>query len=258
MPLTRPYSFLWYELTAPDIKAALDFYAKIFGWTYADAGMPDMSYTLIQVQGEAIGGAMTLTDEMKASGAQAGWMGYIAVDDIDAKTKEIVAAGGAVFVPVVEIPEMLRFAIVGDPGGAAFALFQPLSEGEMTPFPPGTPGAVDWHELHAANGPAAWAFYSSLFGWEKTDAMPMDGDEVYQLWKAGGEAIGGMMTKMPETPAPFWCYYVCVEGIDAAIARVTANGGTIVHGPMEVPGGSWIANCIDPQGGFFAMVSQTK
>jgi predicted enzyme related to lactoylglutathione lyase len=80
---------------------------------------------------------------------------------------------------------------------------------------------------------------------------------TYQLFAlaSGGEPIGGMMTKPPHVPAPFWTYYFQVDGIAAAVARINAAGGTIINGPMEVPGGSWIVQALDPQGAMFALVS---
>jgi hypothetical protein len=63
-----------------------------------------------------------------------------------------------------------------------------------------------------------------------------------------------MMTKMPQMPASFWLYYFNVAGLDAAIARTKDGGGKVLNGPMQVPGGSWIAQCMDPQGAMFAMV----
>jgi predicted enzyme related to lactoylglutathione lyase len=86
---------------------------------------------------------------------------------------------------------------------------------------------------------------------------------VYQLFATGGdanrgEAVGGMMTKMPEMPVPFWLYYFNVDALDAAIVRVKNAGGQVVNGPHEVPGGSWIAQCIDPQGAMFAIVSPKR
>jgi predicted enzyme related to lactoylglutathione lyase len=63
-----------------------------------------------------------------------------------------------------------------------------------------------------------------------------------------------MMTKPVAVPAPFWLYYFNVEEIDAAAARVQAGGGQILNGPMEVPGGRWILQCRDPQGGIFALL----
>jgi predicted enzyme related to lactoylglutathione lyase len=259
MQATMPLTFSWYELMAKDVPAALEFYRKVFGWTTKDSGMPGGIYTLIEAQGQAIGGAMALTPDMTAAGARPGWMGYVSVDDVEAKTAELSAAGGKVIRPMVTIPGVIQFAIVADPHGAVFAMYKGLTEGGAPPtFAPGTVGAVDWRELHAGDGVAAWAFYSKLFGWTKDVGMDMGEMGVYQTWKAGAAPIGGMMTKMKNTPAPFWLYYVCVDGCEAAIARVKANGGTLIHGPMEVPGGSWIANALDPEGAIFAFVSQKK
>ena len=256
MQTTKPLRFSWYELMTKDVPAALGFYEKVFGWTTKDSGFPD--YRLIETQGRAIGGALTLTDEMCAAGAKPGWLGYIGVDDLAKKTEEIVAKGGKVVRPMVEIPGMLQFTIFADPHGAVFALLRGLVEGEeMRTPPPGTQGAIDWRELHAGNGAEAWEFYSSLFGWSKGMAVDMGPVGIYQTWMAGPDG-GGMMTKMPETPAPFWLYYGGVDGIDAAVERVKENGGTVIHGPSPVPGGSFIANCIDPQGAIFAMVSMKR
>ena len=216
-----PHKFDWYELTTPDVPAALDFYRRVFGWQTKDSGLPGMAYTLLQVGEQAIGGSLTLTPEMRDAGAMPGWLGYIRVDDLAATVDDLVAAGGKIIRPIFEIPGVIRFAIVADPHGAVFAMYRGLVEGNSMPaFAPGTPGAVDWHELHAGDGAAAWAFYAKLFGWSKADAMDMGAMGAYQMWTAGGPPIGGMMTKMPDTPAPFWLFYVCVEGIEAAIERV--------------------------------------
>ena len=81
---------------------------------------------------------------------------------------------------------------------------------------------------------------------------------LYQLFCTGGEAVGGMMTKVPEMPVAAWLYYFNVDAIDAAAQRVTAAGGKVVNGPMEVPGGSWIINAADPQGALFALVAPKR
>jgi predicted enzyme related to lactoylglutathione lyase len=79
------------------------------------------------------------------------------------------------------------------------------------------------------------------------------------LFSTGGpDAAGGMMTKMPEVPGPFWAYYVKVEALDAAIERVLGAGGKVLNGPMEVPGPMFIANCQDPQGAWFSMVAAQR
>jgi predicted enzyme related to lactoylglutathione lyase len=63
---------------------------------------------------------------------------------------------------------------------------------------------------------------------------------------------------MPLSPVPFWLYYFNVDAIDAAAARAKANGGKILNGPHEVPGGLWIVMCMDPQGAAFAMVAPKR
>ncbi len=62
-----------------------------------------------------------------------------------------------------------------------------------------------------------------------------------------------MYAKPALVPAPLWLYYFNVRDIDAAAARVEACGGQVLEGPVEVPGGDWIAQCADPQGAMFAL-----
>ena len=102
-------------------------------------------------------------------------------------------------------------------------------------------------------------FYEKLFGWTKGDAMDMGAMGTYQLFKTGGDmAAGGMMDKPAPVPAPYWGYYINVDAIEAAINRVTAGGGKILNGPMEVPGPMWIVQALDPQGAFFALVAPKR
>ena len=124
-----------------------------------------------------------------------------------------------------------------------------------TSSPPscGKRGGVGWHELLAADWETAWAFYSEIFGWQKaeTDNGAMG---TYQLFSASGQTIGGMFTKPPTVPAPFWLYYFNVGDIYAAAKRVEAGSGQILNGPIEVPGGNWMIQCMDPQGAIFALL----
>lgn len=250
--------FVWYELMTSDAKAATAFYTQLVGWTAADAGMPGMDYTLLSAGETQISGLMALSDDMCAAGARPGWVGYVGVADVDAQAERIVKAGGAIHMPPTDIPGVGRFAAVADPQGASFCLFKGESD-EPPPQPaPGAPGTVGWHELQAGSLDDAWAFYSTQFGWAKGEAIDMGPIGTYQLFTAGAQAIGGMMTKLPEVPQAFWLYYFNVQTIDAAMARVTAGGGQVINGPMQVPGGSWIINAIDPQGAMFALVAPQR
>jgi uncharacterized protein len=246
--------FVWYDVMTSDTKAAEAFYRSVIGWDAKDSGMTDRSYTIFSLGPRMVCGLMPVPEEARAEGVRPHWSGYIAVDDVDDYAERVKAAGGAVHRAPEDIPGVGRFAVAADPHGAVFILFKGSSDQEPVPAAPGTPGHVGWHELHAGDGESAFTFYSGLFGWTKADAMDMGPMGVYQIFAMGDAPAGGMMTKMPQTPAPFWLYYFNVDAVDAAMARVKDKGGQVIHGPMQVPGGSWIAHCLDPQGVIFAIV----
>ncbi len=255
--------FIWYELMTTDQDSALDFYGKVVGWSAADH--PDstpggMRYVILSAGTRGVGGVMQLTDQMCAGGARPGWVGYVGVADTDAMAKAVEAAGGRLLMGPDDIPDVGRFAMAADPGGAPFYLLTPTPrEGEAEPADPTAPGLVSWHELYSGAGEkAAFAFYSGLFGWETMHEMDMGAMGTYRIFGAGGVQMGGMMDKPENVPASSWTFYVNVDGIDAAIGRIEAAGGRLVTGPMEVPGGSWIVQGLDPQGATFALVSTQR
>jgi hypothetical protein len=126
------------------------------------------------------------------------------------------------------------------------------------PLPIGTQGTIGWRELYANDWKAIFPFYEKMFGWTKADAIDMGPMGTYQLFAAGAQPIGGMMTKPPRVPAAHWGFYFNVPEIDAGVARVTAGGGKILNGPVEVPGGQWVVNAMDPQGATFSLVANKR
>lgn len=257
-------SFLWYELMTSDQDAAIAFYERVVGWTAADMSIPQMGdyrYTILNAAGgQGVGGLALIPDEC-ASFMRPGWFGYVQVEDADAAAARIEAAGGRVLMAPDDIPTVGRFAMVADPTGAAFYLLAPLPrEDAPPPLPRMSPGNCGWHELHAGDGEAAFAFYREQFGWTELSRLEMGPMGVYRIWGPEGasDAAGGMMTKMPQMERPAWTFYFVVEGIDAAAARIAQAGGTVINGPMEVPDGSWIVQGLDPQGAMFALVSETR
>ena len=252
--------FVWYELMTSDPKAACAFYAQVLGWSHAPSGMPDMDYTLVSAGPHQVGGVMALPPEAAAAGARPGWMGYVAVADVDASAQAVQAAGGQVCHPPTDIPGIGRFATVTDPQGAVLCLFRDNGGSSYTPPPDGTPGTVGWHELMAGSLEGAWPFYSREFGWAKSEAIDMGPMGTYQLFSlgAGSPAIGGMMTRPPQMPVAAWQFYFNVPAIDAAVEHTKAGGGQVLNGPMQVPGGSWVVNAVDPQGAMFSMVAPAR
>jgi uncharacterized protein len=256
--------FIWYELMTTDQDAAIDFYKEVVGWTAADhenSQLTGMRYTILSAGDRGVGGVFQLKPEMLAGGARPGWLGYIAVADTDAKAKSVAEAGGRVLMGPDNIPNVGRFAMVADPGGAPFYLLTPLSQQNEPPAvdPATTPGHVSWHELYSSVGQEkAFAFYSSQFGWETVTEMDMGAMGKYRIFGKDGVQMGGIMGKPENVPVSGWGFYVNVEGIDAAVERVKAHGGQVLMGPHEVPGGSWIIQGLDPQGANFALVSTTR
>jgi predicted enzyme related to lactoylglutathione lyase len=250
--------FVWYELMTTDVKAAETFYRNVVGWGAQDASQPGMTYTMFTAGESPVAGLMDIPEDTKKMGARPGWIGYVAVDDVDATASQVFQAGGTVHRPPADIPGIGRFAIVADPQGPILALFKAAGDMQPPAVAPGTPGHAGWRELIALDQEAAFAFYAKLFGWTKAEPFDMGPMGLYQIFKWGDEPIGGMMNKPPAVPAPFWTYYFYVDGIDAAAARAKEAGGQIVNGPHEVPGGDWIVQGLDPQGALFALLSKKR
>jgi predicted enzyme related to lactoylglutathione lyase len=250
--------FFGYDVMTTDTAAAAKFYGEVVGWGTRDASAPGMQYTAFTLADDrGVAGLMPIPEDAKAMGVGPAWMGYILVDDVDDMVGRIVAEGGKLHKGPITVPGVIRFAVMGDPHGAGFLIAAPIPQDAPPSLANGMPGTIGWHELYAGDLEPAFAFYSKLFGWTKEQDMPMGPMGAYRLFKTGGEtATGGMMTKPPQVPMLFWGFYFSVAGsIDAAIARVTKGGGKIINGPMEVPGGDWIVQALDPQGAYFALVA---
>jgi predicted enzyme related to lactoylglutathione lyase len=246
--------FGWYELMTSDIDAAGKFYSDIVGWsTHKMPSNGGMEYTTFNLGEVGIAGMLKLE-------GHTGWIGYIHVDDVDAHAQRVVEAGGKLWKGPVDVPGMLRFAIMSDPQGAAIAIFTPnpvMPAPTTRPEPPAI-GTIGWHELYTSDLEGGFEFYQKLFGWTKLSDMDMGPMGVYRVVDQGdGKPMGdaGMMTKSEEMPVSNWGFYFNVDGIKAAIERVKAGGGKVLRGPHQVPGDLWIMNGQDPQGAHFSLVS---
>ncbi|MBP8930097.1 MAG: VOC family protein [Paracoccus sp.] len=248
----------WFELATDKgaLAAATTFYSTVFGWNFADAGMEGMTYHLASLDGDMIAGAMEMPADVV--GMPPAWMIYLDVDDIDAAAVKIRSLGGMIFREPADVPGTGRFAIAADPQGAAFGLLEPAP---MDPNPPVEAGAWNqrkdghgnWIELMSTDPATGFDFYAALFGWTRSRAVDMDGMGTYQLFAWQGTDIGGMMG-LGNAPQPCWLPYFGVNGVKAAMTRITDAGGTVLHGPVEVPGPAHIAVIRDPQGAHFAIV----
>jgi len=264
--MTKASNFIWYELMTPDPKGAAAFYGAVVGWTIAserDPAAGDMDYRMIgRSDGGNAGGVLALTPEMEAGGARPFWIGYLHVDGVDAAVDAIKADGGALQMPAMDIP-VGRIAMVTDPQGAAFYIMDPTpppgSEGmESDVFSVTEAQRVRWNELATSDPEGAIAFYRKHFGWGQEGEMPMGELGAYRFIQRGDVGLGAVMPLMTGYPAPVWNFYIGVDDIDRARAAVAANGGTITNEPMEIPGGEYAMNAIDPQGAAIGFVGPKK
>lgn len=247
--------FVWFDLHTTEPALAPGFYTSVTGWgtmPWQDAN----GYTMWTSDGAPLGGVGKL-DQNGGQGPH--WLGYISTPNVDETVKQAVDLGARTLKPPTDIPSVGRFAILADPHGAVFAVFTALNE---TPGHEGEPQLREfsWHELATHDYPAAFRFYERLFGWQKMEAMDMgEGVGIYQMFGRNGVMLGGMFNSSPQMPAPSgWLHYVLVDDVNRAVDAVKTSGGQVLNGPMEVPGGDWIAQCMDPQGAMFAVHSKKK
>lgn len=264
--MTQASNFIWYELMTPDPAGAARFYGAVVGWTIAperDPAAGDMDYRMIgRSDGGNAGGVLALNADMIAGGGRPLWIGYLHVADVDTAVDAIKADGGSVQMSPSDIP-VGRIAMVTDPQGAPFYVMAPKPpegmEGmESDVFSVTEAQHIRWNELATSDPDGAIAFYARHFGWGQEGAMDMGEMGAYRFLQRGDVGIGAVMPLMPGMPASMWSFYIGVDDIDRAQAAVTANGGTVTNGPMEIPGGEYAMNGIDPQGAAFGLVGPRK
>lgn len=255
MPATRnPHgSFIWYELLTGNPDAAAAFYGEVIGWTAADANQPGIDYRIFSADGAPVAGHMKLPEGAAEAGMRPGWLGYVAVDDVDRAVADIVAAGGKAHMPAMDLESVGRIALVADPQGVPFYVMRGASDEPSDSFAPMKPGHCSWNELSTPDQAGALDFYAARFGWTKGEAMPMGEMGDYRFIEQGGDMIGAVMATPPGR-RDGWNFAFRVRDIDEAARRLAAAGGTIDYGPAEIPGGDYAVMADDPEGARFMVV----
>jgi predicted enzyme related to lactoylglutathione lyase len=236
----------WYELASTNLGAAQDFYAGLLGWTWADSGMPSMTYLL------ATGHAAQVAGLYPAEAGQPNaWQVYFAVDNADETATKAVGLGATQIVPPTDIPGTGRFAVLLDPQGAAFAILQPNPDGAGGAYDQVKRGHGNWHDLVTPDPAAAIAFYGEVFGWTVARSVPLGPEMIYHIMAVNGAEFGGAFAV--HGPAPFWKPYFSVVSTKAAVAQVVALGGQIMNGPDEVQPDTFTVQIRDPEGVLLAL-----
>ena len=252
-----PGSFCWFELATTDQAAAKQFYAQLFGWDIEDFPMgPTETYTLFKLHGRDAAAAYTMQAEQRQAGVPPFWMIYVAVDNADAMADRVKTLGGQVMAPPFDVMDMGRMAVVTDPAGTHFAIWQ--SKSHHGTGVTAEPGTVNWVEISVPDRSKIMAFYEQLFGWkfatgkENRPATPADD---YPHIALGDRMIGGLPgpeQRDPNAP-PHMLAYFSTSDVAASTAKAKSLGASVVVDVMDIGENGKISVLSDPQGAFFAL-----
>jgi uncharacterized protein len=248
----KPGEFCWTELATTNVARAKKFYTSIFGWKFKDfdMGMGDAKYSIARVGGKDACALYPMWDEQKKSKAPPLWLPYISVKSVDGTVKKAKSARGKVCSAPMDVMDKGRMAILQDPTGATFALWQAGTHPGAGLD--GKPGTVCWHDLSTPKTDAAGKFYTKVIGWKQVDQNY--GENSYHLFKVGRVGVCGMwpfpMKKLP----PCWVTYWQVADCAKTVAKVKRLGGRILMGTTPVPGMCRFAIVKDPQGAAFGIL----
>ena len=249
----EPGTFCWVELATSDSAAAKNFYSQLFGWESEDNPMgPDSFYTILRTSGKDVGGLFELMPDMKAQGVPPNWLSYVSVTSADETAEKAKAAGATLLKEPFDVSTLGRMAVVQDPTGAVFALWQ-AGEHHGAGIYNG-PGSLCWNELGTTDTQKAGEFYSGLFGWtrETNQFGPME----YTMFQNGDRAAGGMYKITPEMGPipPHWLAYFAVDDCDATVQKATELGASVMKPADDIPEVGRFAILTDPQGAAFAVI----
>lgn len=251
MATTIP-AFVWFDYVTPDAKKAQGFFGELFNWKTQEVPVGDGStYTMITLGGQAIGGYTATPPGAPAIGH---WVSSLSVADAKATAEQVKSLGGKVHMEPVKMGDFGIHAIVADPGGGVFSLWQ-TSEPRSADYKD-VAGAWCWNELAAHDPVKTVAFYTKLgFTEEKMEMGEMG---TYHVLNSGGKARAGMMkTPMPDAPQA-WMPYVQVKNVDETVAKAQKLGATVHMPPSDVPSVGRLAIFTDPQGGWLGVLAPEK
>jgi uncharacterized protein len=242
-----PGAFSWAELSTNDADGAKAFYTGLFGWEVDDNPMPEGGvYTLLRKGGRTAAALYQQAEERPVV-----WLSYVTVESADAAAAAVTANGGGVEVGPFDVMDVGRMAVVHDPAGAYFAVWEPRASigSEVV----NEPGALSLNQLNTNDVEGAERFYSAVFGW-RFEFVGTDDNQYWGIYN-DDRLNAGMMPLPPGMEAPpHWLVYFGSESVDDDAARIGELGGQVLVPPTDVPGGRFIA-AQDPQGGVFAQLS---
>ena len=242
-------TFCWAELTTTDQAAAKDFYRGLFGWEAEDIPVGEnVDYTMMRLRGLDVGAVSPQPQQQRESGVPPAWNSYVSVASADESAARASELGANVHAGPFDVMESGRMAVIQDPQGAFFEIWEPRSHFGAALV--NEPGALCWNELSTPDPDAAARFYGDLFGWS-TQELEGAGQR-YLAIRVGERGNGGIRPlEEPQMP-PNWLVYFAADELEPSLARADELGGSAIAGPIDLPYGRF-AVLADPQGAVFAL-----
>jgi predicted enzyme related to lactoylglutathione lyase len=244
----NPGTFSWADLSTTDTEAAKRFYTDLFGWDYEDQPMPGDGgvYTMLRRDGKQVAALFQAREGMPTF-----WNSYVTVESADSAATRANDVGGTLMAEPFDVMDVGRMAVVQDPTGAVFSVWEP--HGSIGATLVNTPGSITLNQLNTGDPQTAQQFYSGLFGWRIEQVA--GGDQPYWGIYNGERLNGGMMPLPPDAEAPpHWLVYFGSDDVDADAGRIGELGGRVMVPPFDVPGGR-ILVAQDPQGAVFGLLT---
>jgi uncharacterized protein len=234
----------WVDVTGPDARLLTAFYGAVFGWDFEGPGPmpgdPPGEYFVARLRGRDVAGVASLPAQAESPA----WTTYIEVADVDRAAEDVERAGGSVAVKPFDAPPAGRIAVVADPAGAMFCIWEPRERRGAQLV--NEPNAWSMSALNTPDRDGAAAFYGAVFGWT-LDNFQL-GDMEVGLFRLPGY-VGGE----PEQPVPrdlvativpadggepkraYWQVDFWVDDIDRVVGAVAEHGGSVAAEPYEIP-----------------------
>ena len=250
-----PGTFSWVELATIDQKAGVAFYRGLFGWDLNEFPIgPTEVYSMLLMRGKEVAAAYSMRPEERQGGVPPHWNLYVTVANVDETAGKAEALGAKMLAPPFDVMDVGRMAVVQDPTGAAFCLWQPTKHIGAKLL--NEPGALCWSELTTRDTKAAESFYTKLFGWTVKHGAASAGVEYTEFSNPGQQPGVGMLpmpSNMPAGVPSFWMPYFQVADCDASAAIARELGASVMLPPQDIPKTGRFAILQDPQGAMFAV-----
>jgi len=242
---------IWVDLSSSDPNASETFYAGLFGWSADEADEQYGGYRMLRQGDKAVAG---LGPQM--SPGPVVWTTYMKTDDASATVAAAKSAGGNVLVDPMDVGPQGRMAILQDPAGAVFGLWQPGEMKGADLF--NAPVSVSWNELNTRDVEGSKSFYHDALGWDARTSG--EGEQSYTEWLIDGKSVGGMMDmrgRMPDAVPPHWLTYFAVTDCAGTADKAKSLGGQVLVPPMDIPQGTFSV-LADPLGAAFAIIQLNR